>query len=105
MVRLEGEVKMAGIYSVRPGETLRDLVARAGGLTDKAYLYAAEFTRESTKREQQKRLNDYIDQTEKEINQNSATLAGRTISADQEVTARAGLKSQYLALEKLRNTQ
>jgi polysaccharide biosynthesis/export protein len=37
-VRLEGEFAHAGIYSVLPGETLRSLVARAGGLTDKAYL-------------------------------------------------------------------
>jgi protein involved in polysaccharide export with SLBB domain len=103
-VRLEGEVKMAGIYSVRPGDTLRQLVARAGGLTDKAYLYAAEFSRESTKREQQKRLNDYLDQQEKELSQNSATLASRTISAEQEGSARAGLRSQYAGLERLRAT-
>ncbi len=32
-VRLEGEFASAGIYSVAPGETLRQLVSRAGGLT------------------------------------------------------------------------
>ncbi len=105
VVRLEGEVKIAGLYSVRPGETLRALVERAGGFTDKAYLYAAEFTRESTKRAQQKRLNDYLDQSEKELNQNSSTLAARTISAQQEASTRAGLQSQYAGLERLRNTE
>ncbi len=32
-VRLEGEVVSSGVYSVLPGETLRHLVERAGGLT------------------------------------------------------------------------
>jgi polysaccharide export outer membrane protein len=104
VVRLEGEVKVAGIYAVRPGETLRQLVARAGGLTDQAYLYAAEFTRESTKREQQKRLNDYLDQTEKELEQSSATLAGRTIAPQQEGAAQTSLQGQHAVIERLRNT-
>ena len=47
-VRLEGEIVNAGVYSVFPGETLRSLVERAGGLTSKAYLFGAEFTRKST---------------------------------------------------------
>ncbi len=103
IVRLEGEIKVAGIYAVRPGETLRELVARAGGLTDKAYLYAAEFSRESTRREQEKRMNDYIDKTEKELEQNSATLAARTITAAQEGEARSGLEGQRAVLERLRS--
>jgi protein involved in polysaccharide export with SLBB domain len=52
-VDLEGEFVHAGIYSVQPGETLRDLVRRAGGLTSNAYLYGSEFTRESTRALQQ----------------------------------------------------
>jgi protein involved in polysaccharide export with SLBB domain len=104
VVRLEGEVAMAGIYTVRPGETLRELVARAGGLTDKAYLYAAEFTRESTRREQEKRLSDYLDQTERDLEQSNATLAGRTITPQQEGTAQTSLQGQHAVLERLRNT-
>jgi protein involved in polysaccharide export with SLBB domain len=104
VVRVEGEVRMAGIYSVLPGETLRELVARAGGLTDKAYLYAAEFTRESTKRQEEKRLNDYLDKTERELEENSATLAGRTIVPQQVGVAQENLQSQRAVLERLRNT-
>lgn len=58
-VELEGEFVHAGYYSVRPGETLRDVVRRAGGLTSQAYLYGSEFTRESARAMQQQRLNDY----------------------------------------------
>ena len=49
-VRLEGEFNSSGVYSVLPGETLRGLLRRAGGFTSDAYLYASEFTRESTRR-------------------------------------------------------
>lgn len=58
-VRVEGEVARAGVYTLEPGETLRNLVERAGGVTPDAFLYGAEFTRESTRRLQQQRLEDY----------------------------------------------
>lgn len=58
-VTLEGEFVHAGVYSAQPGETLRDLVSRAGGLTGKAYLYGADFTRESTRILQQQRIDEY----------------------------------------------
>jgi protein involved in polysaccharide export with SLBB domain len=59
-VRLEGEFKGAGVYSVGPDETLADVVRRSGGLTSKAYLYGASFTRESARVFQQQRLDEYI---------------------------------------------
>ena len=79
-VRLEGEFVSSGVYSVLPGETLRHLVERAGGLSPDAYLYGSEFTRESTRRVQQQRLNEYIDQITLQISTNQANNAGRAIS-------------------------
>ena len=58
-VHLEGEIAHAGIYSVLPGETLQDVVRRAGGFTPNAYLYGASFTRESTRMLQQQRIDEY----------------------------------------------
>ncbi len=63
-VRLEGEIVKAGVYSVSAGETLQSLVERAGGLTPKAYLYGAEFTRKSTQELEQQRLDEYADHLE-----------------------------------------
>ncbi|MBV9268286.1 MAG: SLBB domain-containing protein [Acidobacteriaceae bacterium] len=103
-VRLEGEVKMAGVYSVQPGETLRQVLERAGGLTDKAYLFGSAFTRESTRKDQQKRLNDYIDQLERDIEQSAAALPSKSTSPMQEQSARMSLTTEKEALEKLRAT-
>ncbi len=103
-VRLEGEVMMAGVYSVAPGETLRDLVARAGGLTPNAYLYGSQFTRESTRREQQKRYSEFLDHLESDINQGASTLGSKMVSVQQAATAQASISSQRTLVQKLRET-
>lgn len=66
-VRLEGEFNASGVYSVQPGETLRSLLTRAGGFTPNAYLYGSEFTRESNRRLERQRLNEYADQLEAQL--------------------------------------
>jgi protein involved in polysaccharide export with SLBB domain len=63
-IQLEGEIVNAGVYSVGPGDTLRSVVMRAGGFTRNAYLYGAEFTRQSTQQVEQQRLNEYADRLE-----------------------------------------
>jgi len=52
-VLLTGEFARPGLYSIRKGETLLQLTARAGGLTMQAYAYGAVFTRRAVKEAQQ----------------------------------------------------
>ncbi len=82
-VRLEGEFVHAGIYSVRHGETLRSLVERAGGLTPKAYLYGAEFTRKSTQMIEQQRMNEYTDRLEHQLLRGAIKMADADASSSQ----------------------
>ncbi len=56
LVSLEGEVNSPGVYQIQPGETLRGLIGRAGGLTREAYLYGLEFSREETRQRQRENL-------------------------------------------------
>ena len=86
-VRLEGEFKQAGIYSVLPGETLPQLVARAGGFTPDAYLFGSNFTRESTRILQQLRLNDYLTNLELEIDRSTIAASASVGNVDPAATA------------------
>ena len=74
-VHLDGEFVRSGIYSVQPGETLRDVVRRAGGLTARAYLYGSDFTRESTRILQQQRLDEYVREVSAESARGTQELA------------------------------
>jgi polysaccharide export outer membrane protein len=103
-VKLEGEFKAAGIYRLEPGESLHHLVERAGGLTENAYLFGAQFTRESTRQDQQKRLNQYITQLQQSIERNSLVAANRAPSADEAAALRAALENQRRLLDVLRQT-
>ncbi len=99
-VRLEGELHTAGVYQVNPGETLRHLVQRAGGITPQAYLYGSEFTRDSTREDQQKRLDEYINDLEKSIERNAG--AQRSLTGEEAVAERQSQEGQRRLLDKLR---
>jgi protein involved in polysaccharide export with SLBB domain len=101
-VRLEGEFQAAGVYSVQPGETLRELVERAGGLTSQAYLFGSSFTRESTRRQQQAQLDEYSADLEREIERASFNRSSASVSVQEAATASAGLESQRALVAKLR---
>lgn len=74
-VKLEGEFASSGVYSVLPGETLEQLVQRAGGFTPKAYLYGSDFTRESARVFQQQRLDEYISTLSTDLERAAAVRA------------------------------
>ena len=100
-VRLEGEFVHAGVYSVLPGETLRQLVIRAGGLTDQAYLYGSQFTRESTRLEQQQRLDEYVAALSYQMQISGSNLAASVVSPTQAATAGASAASQRELVNRL----
>jgi protein involved in polysaccharide export with SLBB domain len=101
-VRLEGEVVSSGVYSVLPGETLRHLVERAGGVTADAYLYGSEFTRESTRRVQQQRLNEYIDQITLQVSANATNNFGRSLNGADSAAATAAAQQNQNVIGSLR---
>lgn len=65
-VTLQGEVRFPGTYTVRQGETLSELLGRAGGLTEFAHPQGAIFTREALRLQEQKLLNQYAADMRKE---------------------------------------
>ncbi|EPE2684905.1 SLBB domain-containing protein [Vibrio sp. 2089] len=77
-VTLQGEVRFPGTYTVRQGETLNELLERAGGLTEFAHPQGAIFTREALRLQEQKLLNQYAADMRKET-------AKKTFRADSNI--------------------
>ncbi|MCZ4285713.1 SLBB domain-containing protein [Marinobacter salarius] len=57
-IELDGEVRYPGEYTIRDGETLREVLQRAGGLTDNAFPKGAIFTREKLRELEAQRLRE-----------------------------------------------
>lgn len=55
-VTLRGEVRFPGIYPIRRGETLHEVLDRAGGLTSQAFPQGSAFTRSDLKELEQQQL-------------------------------------------------
>ena len=101
-VRLEGEFIASGLYSLLPGETLRQLLRRVGGFTDDAYLFASQFTRESTRRLEAQRLQEYADTLDAQISSESSRIAGGSIVGTDPAAATSNAR---LAVARLRRVQ
>jgi len=104
-VRIEGEFNAPGVYNVRPGETLGQVIQRAGGLTPQAYLYGAEFTRESTRRDQQQRLDQFLQNLEQEIEQTATNRLGNSATAEQSAALAAKLQGERRLVQRLRSVR
>ncbi len=99
-VRLEGEVRFPGEYPIARGETLRSVIARAGGLTSLAFVQGSVFTRETLKERERQQIQVLADRLRQDLsslalqsaqsggpgaNQANETLAvGQTLLADLE---------------------
>ena len=81
-VSIEGEVRFPGEYTILKGETLYDLIARAGGFTDEAYTFGAIFTREQVRKREQEQMARLLEQLK-------ADVATRALSAQPNTTAPA----------------
>lgn len=84
-VMLSGEFKYPGVYPIRRGEKMSEIIERAGGLTEQAYPYGAVFTRTRVKNEQRAGLQ----RSARELNAGLATAAlkQKELSADTLVAA------------------
>ena len=66
-VTLSGQIKFPGTYTIADGERLVDVLQRAGGFTDKAFVNGAVFTRESVRLNQMDEYTRSLAQIKKEL--------------------------------------
>ncbi|MGA9884336.1 MAG: SLBB domain-containing protein [Candidatus Acidiferrales bacterium] len=102
-VRVEGEVKVPGVYRVKHGQTLQDLLRLAGGLTPNAYLYGAQFTRESARVDQQAALDRTASQMEEQVQERS--IANARSNPDQTAALSAQSAAQEALVRELRSAK
>lgn len=89
-VEIQGEVSHPGTYTIGKGETIADLVARAGGLTQYAYPQGAIFSRAVLRAQEQQHMKMLSDNLRQEIA--SLTLRRQTTDAQYTTSPTEALK-------------
>ncbi len=102
-VRVEGEVAAPGEYVLPPDSTLADAVRAAGGLTPAAYLYGAQFSRESVRLNQQENLDRALRDMETEMVRSSSTQ--RAVTSEEVAAQSARTAATTRLVERLRGLQ
>jgi protein involved in polysaccharide export with SLBB domain len=108
MVTVSGEVAVPGVYQAAEGETLAQLIRRAGGFTADAYPFGMEFRRESTRISQQENLNRLIKRYEQQVQADTSKRlqnVSAVNSQDQAAAIQAGIQADQLRLTSLRKLQ
>jgi protein involved in polysaccharide export with SLBB domain len=92
-VTIRGEVRFPGEYRIRQGERLSDVIERAGGFTDEAFLEAAIFTRESIATLEKQRAEEFARNVQQ-------TFASRLLT-EESAASRGGINDLDKILEAL----
>jgi len=104
-VRLGGEVNASGLYQIQAGETLSQLLRRAGGISPNAYIYGTVFTRETTRKQQQSNLNQAVRRFESEMPGQSAALVQNSQDTDKATLLAQTQAAQRQMLAKLKTLE
>jgi polysaccharide export outer membrane protein len=95
LVTIGGEVRFPGVYPMKRGETLAQIIERAGGLTDLAFPRGSVFTRVELRAREQKRLDQLAQRLE-------GDLAAAAVQSAQSEDARDAAESLRIGQELLR---
>ena len=88
-VLLSGEFRYPGLYRIRRGDRLSQIVARAGGLTEQAYPFGAVFLRQSARRAQKIAFERAAEQLQITLSAQTAKAAsGSVITAGESLIKR-----------------
>jgi protein involved in polysaccharide export with SLBB domain len=99
-VRIEGEVVRPGDYVLPAQSSLADALAKAGGLTDVAYPFGAEFLRDSVRITQQQNYERALRDLETEFARYNS--GQRTSTAEEAVAANARATNTSRLVDRLR---
>ena len=96
-VVIDGEVRFPGEYRIRRGETLTEVLSRAGGLTDEAFPEGGIFLRDSLKQREQEQIDLLAQRLEADL----ASLSLQSV----DTTGAETLSTGRALLDQLRSTE
>lgn len=100
-VWIDGEVRFPGRYPIRRGETLTELIVRAGGLTDQASPAGAVFSRQALKEREAEQIASLAQRLERDL----ALLAVQASQTSKDVQSPPSLAAGQALLTELRRAQ
>ena len=101
MVTLSGEVAVPGRYQLRAGETLPDLIRRAGGVTANAYVFGAAVVRDSVRQQQQDNLDRTVKKMQDQVQSQASVIAQSATDAEKAAATQAQLAAQKELLSRI----
>jgi polysaccharide export outer membrane protein len=104
-VRVYGEVKQSGVFQIRKGETLRELMFRLGGSTDAGYIYGMQLMRESVRRSQQLKLDELAARFERDVESAASARLSGTTDKDAVSIQAAEIERQRRVAQRLRTVK
>ncbi len=104
-VTVSGEVYFPGTYQIRKDERISDILKRAGGYTEYAYLYGAAFARESVRAIQKKRMEELAKRLEKEVAHMTSQEVQAALSPQDAAAQGQLVSTQKVLLENLKSVE
>lgn len=105
IVKLEGEVNAPGAYPAEPGETIVDLIRKAGGLTSEAYVFGMQFQRDSARKDEAQRLREVADRIEQDYLRFLSSRAKNSMSQEEAAIGSGELETVKTLISRLRAVQ
>lgn len=93
-VTILGEIKRPGVYKLKEGIRLSDIIEEAGGYTDKAYPQGLIFIRQSAKKLQEEHLKIAINTLEQSLSRSENELGLASASGEEKVALQITLRKQ-----------
>lgn len=107
-IELKGQVKYPGVYAVSPNDRLEDVIKRAGGFLNDAYLRAAVYTRKSVMELQKERLEKLINDIDSSIIVEETQLSperAKSMTPEEILVREKRLTYRKQLLDKLKTSQ
>ena len=102
---ITGEIKNPGKYTITDNLYVSDIIRKAGGFTDQAYFYGAEYTSEDAREIQQKSIDKMIQKLQIQLRQNMANQAQTAVSQEAIQASKANVAAAQQIIQELKQIE